>query len=270
MEKENKDTKRLLVVALIMLLITVGLFGGTYAFFTAVFTGVEEDTTITVTGGSLGIHMDGGNMINMQNIYPREEAWDTKRFTITGNNNTSLEMEYFLNLVVTENTFQSGSLTYTLVSLNTSNSGSPIPEIATQRAIPTGAGVHSLGGGFFDQPGNDMVHTYYLTFFFPSRGVPQNEDQGATFRAHVGITGEAPVITHRATFTTPRGEFENGEQQIFIQVEDGKTFNIPVITNVPSNYVHLGWTYCDTSNMAVLTNYTVTDAVCFQALFITF
>ena len=194
MKKENKDTKRLLSLILIVLLITIILVGGTYAFFTAVFTGVEEDTTITIGGGSLGIHMDGGNIITLSNIYPREEAWDTKRFTITGNNNTSLHMPYYLNLIVTENTFRSGSLTYILESQNTSNTGATLPAITLQRGIPTGAGIHPLGGGTFDTVGTDMVHTYYLTFFFPSRGVAQNEDQGAIFNAHVGISGEAPIL----------------------------------------------------------------------------
>jgi len=192
-KRKDKDLKKVLSAMLIMLLITIILIGGTYAFFTAIFTGVEDDTTITVGGGTLGIHMDGGNIITMHNIYPREEAWEIKRFTITGNNNTILYMEYFLNLIVTENTFAEDSLTYTLDSQNTSNTGGPARAITNQTGIPTGAGIHSLGRGIFYEPGVNMVHTYYLTFYFPSRGVPQNEDQGATFRAHVGISGEGTL-----------------------------------------------------------------------------
>jgi len=184
-EKERRAKKRIVILGL--LIITIVAITGAYAFFTAVFTGVEEDTTITIGAGRLGLHMDGGNTINMQNIYPRAEAWETKRFTITGNNNSALEMEYELSLIVTENTFSNNALTYTLESQNTTNDGTPMPSITSQRGIPTGAGVHSLGQGIFNEPGNEMVHTYYLTFFFPSRGVAQNEDQGATFRAHVGV-----------------------------------------------------------------------------------
>jgi len=208
-KSKKRERKAYTLGVLLMLLITFSLFGGAYAFFTAIFTGVEDDTTITIGGGTLGIHMDGGNIITMNNIFPREEAWDTKRFTITGNNNTSLHMEYFLNLVVTENTFQNGSLTYTLESQNTSNTGTPIQSITTQRGIPTGAGVHSLGGGVFDEPGTGMSHTYYLTFFFPSRGVPQNEDQGATFRAHVGITGDGSAATQPMEPNFPDGSAGN-------------------------------------------------------------
>jgi len=192
-ERQQKIKKRLgILLALLIGLIII--IGGTYAFFTAIFTGVEDDTTISIGGGRLGIHMDGGNIITMNNIYPRAEAWETKRFTITGNNSTPLEMEYFLNLVVTENTFQSGSLKYTLTSENTSNTGIAATSITAQRGIPTGAGIHPIGEGLFDNPGNNMVHTYYLTFYFPSRGVPQNEDQGATFKAHVGVSGERARI----------------------------------------------------------------------------
>jgi len=192
--EEVKGNKRVAAI-LLALLIGAVLIGGTYAFFTAIFTGVEEDTTITIGAGRLGIHMDGGNIINMQNIFPRSEAWETKRFTITGNNDASLPMPYYLNLVVTENTFSENSLEYTLTSQNTTNDGTPVASIGTPRGIPTGPGSHSLGGGIFDQPGNDMVHTYYLAFFFPSRGVAQNEDQGATFRAHVGVVGISGVPT---------------------------------------------------------------------------
>ena len=186
--KEERAKKRIIVLGL--LLITIIAISGAYAFFTAIFTGVEDDTTITIGAGRLGLHMDGGNIINMNNIYPRAEAWDTKRFTITGNNNSALEMEYELSLIVTENTFSNNALTYTMRSYNTTNDGTPMQAITEQRGIPTGPGSHPLGRGIFDEPGNDMVHTYYLSIFFPSRGVPQNEDQGATFRAHVGI-GEA-------------------------------------------------------------------------------
>jgi len=194
-EKEQGIKQRLGI--LLVLLIGLIIIGGAYAFFTAVFTGVEEDPTISIGAGRLGLHMDGGNDIVMNNIYPRVEAWETKRFTITGNNDTPLHMEYELSLIVTENTFSTNALTYTLESQNTTNDGIPMSAITTQRGIPTGPGVHTLGQGFFDEPGNDMVHTYYLTFFFPSRGVAQNEDMGRSFRAHVGV-GEATNHTLRS------------------------------------------------------------------------
>jgi len=204
-EREEKKENKKAAAILLALLIGVVLIGGTYAFFTAVLTGVEDDTTITIGAGRLGIHMDGGNLINMQNIYPREAAWDTKRFTITGNNDAAMPMPYYLNLIVTENTFSNNALEYTLRSYNTTNDGTPVPAIATARGIPTGPGSHTLGGGTFDTPGSDMVHTYYLAFFFPSRGVAQNEDQGRTFRAHVGMVGISgvPTTTTSTTTTTP-------------------------------------------------------------------
>jgi len=199
-EIKQKQTKKRIGI-LLALIIGVILITGAYAFFTAVFTGVEDDTTISIGGGRLGLHMDGGNDIIMSNIYPRSESWATKRFTITGNNNTPLHMEYELSLVVTENTFSTNAITYTLESQNTTNDGTPMPSINTQRGIPTGSGAHPLGQGVFDEPGNDMVHTYYLNIFFPSRGVAQNEDQGATFRAYVGV-GEA---TQETTFVKLSG-----------------------------------------------------------------
>jgi len=202
----QKENKRYLLGFLLMGLVTLILVGGAYAFFTPAVTGTETDTTITIGAGTLGIVMDGGNIITMNNIYPRAEAWETKRFTVTGNNSSTMIMDYSLNLVVTQNTFASGSLLYTLTSINTGATGTVAPNIATQTGIPTGAGTHALGSGVFNVPGTNMVHTYYLTFFFPSRGVPQNEDQGAQFRAHVGIIGLAdgsPTTTTTTTVPAP-------------------------------------------------------------------
>jgi len=60
-EREEKTVKNRPGV-LLALLIGVVIIGGAYAFFTAVFTDVEDDTTITIGAGRLGLHMDDGNI----------------------------------------------------------------------------------------------------------------------------------------------------------------------------------------------------------------
>ena len=96
-DKKENDAKNTAIIIGLLTIFIVSIIGATYAFFTANMTGRETGTTITVTGGTLNIHMDGGNIINLSNIFPRDEAWETKRFTVTGNNNTSLDMPYYLS-----------------------------------------------------------------------------------------------------------------------------------------------------------------------------
>ncbi|MDD3896090.1 MAG: hypothetical protein PHP49_03590, partial [Bacilli bacterium] len=85
LKKINKILIKLIYISLFFLLL-----GFSYAFFTANITGSESTTTITVTGGTMDITFNGGNNINMGNMLPREAAWGTKTFTVTGNNTTTL------------------------------------------------------------------------------------------------------------------------------------------------------------------------------------
>ncbi|MFA7122011.1 MAG: hypothetical protein WC277_11075, partial [Bacilli bacterium] len=100
LRKINKVLKRLIYVSLFFLIL-----GLSYAYFTAQITGSESTTTITASGGTMSITFNGGNNINMGNIFPREAAWGTKTFTVTGNNTTTLTMNYHLNLIIESNTF---------------------------------------------------------------------------------------------------------------------------------------------------------------------
>ncbi|MDD4407253.1 MAG: hypothetical protein PHF30_04370, partial [Bacilli bacterium] len=94
LKKINKILKKLITILLFFLLL-----GLSYSYFTANITGSETATTITASGGTMNITYNGGNNINMVNIYPREAAWGTKTFTLTGNNTTDLTMNYHLNLI---------------------------------------------------------------------------------------------------------------------------------------------------------------------------
>ena len=64
-------------------------------------------------------YANGSGNIVMENIYPREEAWVNKEFTVTGNNTTDLEMEYNVYLMTSSNDFNLGDLTYSLSGTST-------------------------------------------------------------------------------------------------------------------------------------------------------
>ena len=78
-----------------ILLITIGV---SYAYFTANMSGGEEATTIAVKGGKMTITYNGGENITLANIIPDDNPAMTKTFTVTGNNNTEIEMAYTISL----------------------------------------------------------------------------------------------------------------------------------------------------------------------------
>ncbi|MFA7120466.1 MAG: hypothetical protein WC277_03230, partial [Bacilli bacterium] len=191
LKKINKILIKLIYISLFFLLL-----GFSYAFFTANITGSESTTTITVTGGTMDITFNGGNNINMGNMLPREAAWGTKTFTVTGNNTTTLTMNYHLNLIIESNTFSYDALKYKLTSTNTGANGTIAPSMTWMRGVGTGARDIFLGNGSFTGPtSGDKVHTYVLDIYFPEPGYNQNYDQGKSFSAHIEIE-EGEVATN--------------------------------------------------------------------------
>ena len=196
------DSKKTLIKGIILLML-VAIIGTTYAYFAASITGAESTSTLVASGGTMEIVYDNlSGAINAPNIYPREEAWITKNFTVTGNNSTTKDMKYKLVLKVDKNTFSKGTitvtpeaelvtipsaLTYSLTSINTSNKGTVVPSLTNQSI---NISEISLGIGSFPN-GEDMVHTYTFELFFKDTGENQNADQGKQFAAYISIK-EAP------------------------------------------------------------------------------
>ena len=111
--KHNKITL-IISFVLSLLLITIGL---SFAYFTANITGTESSTTIQASGGVMNIHYAGGENINTPNIFPSNDPFATKNFTLTGKSTTNDNMNYHIILVVEENTFTDNALMYKLESL---------------------------------------------------------------------------------------------------------------------------------------------------------
>ena len=188
MEMKSRNTIIISIVALAIVLITV-----TYAYFSARITGLESASTISLTAGTMGIHYTEGNEnVSLNNIYPRDEEWVTKTFTITGNNTTMLEMSYLLGINIETNTFPDNYLSYDLIATNSTN-GVPIPDILNGQI--NGTGRLMFGMGVFTNATND-IHNYELKIYFKDNGLNQNDAQGAVFNAKI-IIGEdlvkAPV-----------------------------------------------------------------------------
>ncbi len=185
MIKTNK-INIILIIILSILLITIISFS--FAAFTTKITNNETNTTIATGSGIMEITYSSGENINAPNIFPREEPFITKEFTITGNNSNPTEnMYYHLFLVLDENTFRRSALTYTLESNNEDDNGYVVPEIITQTGIKTGEREIFLGNGMFTPTNKEnKVHSYTLKLYFPKiEHFDHGVDQGKTFKAHI-------------------------------------------------------------------------------------
>jgi hypothetical protein len=189
-----KTNSKILLYSLILVLLVI-IGGVSFAYFTAQLSSNESGSTIVADSGTMTIvyknpttnGSDGNGVITAHNIAPDAAAFAVKTFTVTGTNTTAKSMYYKLSLVIDNNTFTAGALTYTLTSTNTSSNGAVVPAVATQTAIATGTSTISLGtsGSFINA--TNAVHTYVLSIFFPETGVDQSADMSKTFAAHVLI-----------------------------------------------------------------------------------
>ena len=138
--KTKQKITMLLSLILTILLISTGL---SFAYFSANITGTETSTTIQASGGVMNIDYDGGENINTPNIFPSNEPFATKNFTLTGKSTTNDNMNYHIILVIEENTFTNNALQYKLISTNTDGNGTAAPS-SVQSGIANGAHMAML------------------------------------------------------------------------------------------------------------------------------
>ena len=186
---KNKKIK-ILLTALLTITITIITMAASYAYFTASITGTETNTSLYISGGELNINYLSSPNIVLQNIYPKTEKWETKTFTLTGNNTTELNMHYEIFLVITKNDFNPGYLKYNLSGTNPSSNGEVI-ENRLNKSILNGTREQKLGEGFFKGSIEDIKHNYTLEILFPSRDLSQNTDQSKSFEAHIEVRSKA-------------------------------------------------------------------------------
>ena len=225
--------------------VAIIFIGATYAFFTAGLSS-ETSTTVKADAGTMKITYDGGASINLSGIYPRDEVWATKNITVTGNNTTDAEMYYKLTLVVDSNTFKtSDPLEYELVSTNTSTNGEIIPAISKTNITSSSI---ELGNGHFVKA-NNAVHTYQLKIYYPKKTTSQNDNQGASFSAHIEITSiKAPTGGNLANLilanneiktpvTTPGTAISTESEALLASTEDDYGTSYYFRGAVTNNYV---------------------------------
>ena len=223
MEKKNKII--ILAITFALVLLCSGL---TYAFFTSATPG-ESASTIVAKGGTMNVVYDNkSDNISVSNIYPREEAWVTKKFQVIGNNTTDLLMFYKVKMVIDNNEFGL-DLSYKLTGNNTANSGALIPNVSSNAYIGStdvtfGTGYHAKGTG--------SVHEYTLQIFLKPRNTGgdssdnQNYAQQANFAAHLVIE-----IDGTSTTSSPSNWDKAGSNTLLAGIKKNYASPTATLTN---------------------------------------
>lgn len=198
MSEGKNNTVMLTIIGIATLLIAV--VGATFAYFSAQVSGVNNQQEDVIKSATIGTTFIGGAEVTAANIYPKEEAWGTKVFSITSNSSTGVTTSYNISLVIDANdspdgvtpnkTFESGALSYTLTGTESgastagklASSDGAITELSAGKSILLGTAT--INGN----AGKTVTQEYNLNFFFKDNGNDQNANQGAQFKAHIVIS----------------------------------------------------------------------------------
>lgn len=203
MSEGKNNTVMLTIIGIATLLIAV--VGATFAYFSATLTGTKDEKEYTVRSATVGTQFNGGADITATEIYPKEEAWGTKTFSIKTTSTKGVSTKYRITLVIDDNDttadttisdgaghvkrFQANALSYTLTAIeaNAATKGTMPTATETQIADPS----QDIVFGEATIYGNDSIEvtqTYTLSMFFKDTGIDQNANQGAQFKAHISIS----------------------------------------------------------------------------------
>ena len=203
MSEGKNNTVLLTIIGIATLLIAV--VGATFAYFSATLTGTNNEKEYTVRSATVGTEFNGGVDITATGIYPKEEAWGTKTFSIKTTSTKGVSTKYRISLVIDDNDttadttisdgaghvkrFQANALSYTLTAIeaNAATKGTMPTATETKIADPS----KDIVFGEATIYGNDAVEvtqTYTLSMFFKDTGTDQNANQGAQFKAHISIS----------------------------------------------------------------------------------
>ena len=198
--KDNSKTNTLLLTVIGVATLLVAVIGATFAYFSAQVSGLEGQKEDVIKSATVGTTFIGGTEVTAANIYPKEEAWGTKKFSITSNSSTGVTTSYNISLVIDANdkadgvtpnkTFESGALSYTLTGEENgastpgtlASSDGAITELSAGESILLGTAT--INGN----AGKTVTQAYKLKFFFKDTGKDQNANQGAQFKAHIVIS----------------------------------------------------------------------------------
>ncbi len=191
--KRNIRISMMLFSILFLLIASISI---SYSYFTAQVVKDESGSTIEAHGATLTITYESADIIFKEKLYPREEEWATKTFTVTGNNTSPLKMNYYVGMDVEASDFPDGALTYTLSGSKTDTGSTLVPAV-TAGTIPSGKSKVYFGVGQFIN--GYAIHTYTLKIFYPDIEENQNNEQGSSYKAKLFIeeAGTGEIVDKR-------------------------------------------------------------------------
>ena len=203
MSEGKNNTVMLTIIGIATLLIAV--VGATFAYFSATLSGTDSEKEYTVRSATVGTEFNGGDQIAAAGIYPKEEAWGTKTFSIKTTATKGVSTKYKITLVIDDNDttadatisdgaghvkrFQANALSYTLTATeaNAASKGTMPTATETQIADPSKDIVFG-DATIYGNDTQEVTQTYTLSMFFKDTGEDQNANQGAQFKGHIAIT----------------------------------------------------------------------------------
>ena len=238
------DKKKIITISLFSIFLLLGaILSIAYAYFKARVSNLESSSTISIEAGEMSITYEGNtSTITASNIIPN---WSTtKKFTLVGINNTQANnvntdnnMYYKIGIVVDNNTFSEGSLTYTLNKDRSSSSNGQMADSKTG-TIPS-SGTKFIATGYFSETSTEVSHIYNLTIAFPDTGEDQSDDQGASFACHVTVEqSEAPRHVARMLKKLYSSKIKtNGVTEDGLEEDDTPDKNLRYTGANPKNYI---------------------------------
>ena len=251
MENNNKNNI-LLKITLFVVLAIILTVGVTYAYFRATITGVESVSTISIGGATLKIVYEGTETINGENIIP---GWSAKKyFNVDVTNTSGKDIEYDINLIVTNSNFNTTNdtgnsyLEYALYRC-TSNTDTACETVITSSNI---LDIQSGEKKVYSAKTKTSGKTYYaLELSFPNQDAVQTQtgtnDQPLTFNGYVTLesTGEvymsafetdswATIASNIKTGNTSRykvGETKEVAIDGFTNTSSKPTFTVRIANN---------------------------------------
>lgn len=201
MSEGKNNTVMLTIIGIATLLIAV--VGATFAYFSATVTGSDEE--YTVKSATVGTEFIGGVQIAAAGIYPKEEAWGTKTFSIKTTSTKGVATKYKITLVIDDNDttadatisdgagnvkrFQANALSYTLTATEANAATEGTMPTATETKIADPSKDIVFGEAtIYGNDKQEVTQTYTLSMFFKDTGKDQNANQGAQFKGHIAIT----------------------------------------------------------------------------------
>ena len=185
----NKGKTIIWILSIILTFIIA--FGVAYAYLAIRINNNETTSTVAFDTGTMEINYENnsGNIV-LNKIIPGASV--TKKFTLTGTNNTKINdnntdnnMYYKIGIVVDNNTFSEDALRYSLTKDNEStNNGEQANNL---NGSISQSGTRYIASGYFAGGASNAKHIYNLKISFPETGKDQSNDQGATFACHIII-----------------------------------------------------------------------------------